>query len=72
MKHLQPFYKLFQALKKNPGQVKVFIGLILVTICGIIYKGNADDLKQYSVLFVLIVSCVFMISSIVKSVEFIL
>ncbi len=61
MKHLQPLNKLFQALKKNPRQIKIIIGLILITICGIFYKGNADDLKQYSVLFVFIISCVFVL-----------
>lgn len=59
MKHLQAFNKLFQALKKNPRQIKIIIGLILGTVCGIIYKVKIDDLKQYSVLFVLLISCVF-------------
>ncbi|UCH93480.1 MAG: cation:dicarboxylase symporter family transporter, partial [Candidatus Aminicenantes bacterium] len=61
MKNLQPFDKLFQALKKNPGSIKIIIGLILVTIWGIIYKAKVDDLKEYSAPFVLLISCTFLL-----------
>jgi Na+/H+-dicarboxylate symporter len=61
MKYLQLFNKKFQALKKNPWIIKIIIGLILVTIWGIIYEIKADDLKEYSAPFVLLISCTFLL-----------
>ena len=61
MKYLEPFNKLFPGLKKNPGPVKIIIGLILCTIWGIIYETKADDLKEYSAPLVLLISCTFLL-----------
>ncbi len=61
MKHLQLFNKFFQALKKNPGQIKIIIGLILCFIWVIIYKVKVDHLGEYSPVFVFLISCVFVL-----------
>lgn len=58
MKHLQLFNKLFQAFKKNPGQIKIIIGLILCLICAFIYKMKPGHLGEYSAIFVFLISCV--------------
>ncbi|NIM16030.1 MAG: cation:dicarboxylase symporter family transporter, partial [Candidatus Aminicenantes bacterium] len=55
------FIDLFRALKKNPRLIKIIIGLLLGTFCAIIYKVNVDELGEYGIAFVFLISFVFVL-----------
>ena len=61
MKKLQLFDKLFHVFKKNPGLLKIIIGLILGALCAVIYKVNVDELGEYGVVFIFLISFIFVL-----------